>query len=193
MKLKHLFIIAVLAAIPLTAWAWGVVSISGGVAAVGECTAQDTFAAAYNAYDGVYYTTPYYAFKFTAGSSYSVTKISLWFSTDGTPTGTISADLYSDGGTAPGTKLADATSTVNAASFTGTLTEFSFLFDSVSLTSSTPYYVVLTVNGLTDNIRVAVQTTESLTNGDMSSTDGSSWKQLNNMQAAIKTYSGTCE
>lgn len=43
MKLKHLFIIAVLAAIPLTAWAWGVVSISGGVAApAATCDTQST-------------------------------------------------------------------------------------------------------------------------------------------------------
>lgn len=133
--------------LPVSAYGWGVVSwqeVAGGstcdtVAAesIGINASSTTFARYAN--DAVYAGE-----VATAGSAISVCGIEVYLTKSGDPQGIITAYIYSDTGTEPGTQVANAVSenTVDAATMTDGWQEFTFA-SNVELSAGTSYFIVL--------------------------------------------------
>lgn len=171
------------------------VVVGGGVPAAGAaCTVKDTFAPSYNAYGAIDADTSY-GFRFTTSSSaYTVTQVSLFLSRNGAASGTITAYIYAGSSTGPtGSALATSTNTISVGTLSdGTATEVKFQFAGLSLSGSTVYYVVVDSNNFTGNVKYWVDTALTLDHGDMWSNYLNNWTDANDMQVAIKTWTGTC-
>ena len=82
------------------------------------------------------------AVEFTAGATYTVTRVDIQAAQVGTPTQDYQCEIWTQSGSLPGVIVGTASAPVNGASFPvseGTVT----FYPSASLTSGTVYYVVI--------------------------------------------------
>jgi len=82
--------------------------------------------------------------NFTAGSTYTLCKLTMRMSKTGTPAGTITAAIYSDAaGNVPGSQVGTASDAVTATTLATGEGNVDFVNLSASLTSGTVYHIVL--------------------------------------------------
>lgn len=82
------------------------------------------------------------ASKFTAGASYTISRVDLYLDKVGSPTQDLTLEIWSDGGTYPGAIIGTASAAVNAATLPTSEGLVSF-FPSAAITSGSSYFIVL--------------------------------------------------
>lgn len=90
----------------------------------------------------------WWAQKFVAGSSYTLSSVHVWMSKQNTPTGNMTAHIYSHDGTndSPNVSLGTPSGTFDISTLSATETEETLTGMSVSITSGTTYWLVLTLD-----------------------------------------------
>lgn len=212
MRFKHLIGIAILALLPLSAFAWGVVSISGGVAApAATCeTAKDSETTSYSAFTFGNASVIGCASSFTATATYTLCALDVNLYRSGTTDSsyeisTVTAYIYSDdaANSTPvdtgeaGGPLATSTNTVsyetinaNGASYSADNYEL-FTFAGVSIQSGTKYWIVLICDAqdASDYVKWQRHNSETDPAEDMASTvAGTTWTSSDGYQGLFHTY-----
>lgn len=119
--------------------------------------------------------------NFTAGSTYTLCKLTMRMAKVGTPAGTITAAIYSDAaGNVPGTQVGTASDAVTATTLAAAEGNVDFSNLSASLTSGTVYHIVIkcsTTGTGANNVRgVYYSFTGTLAQEiNLSNDDGGSW------------------
>ena len=176
-------------------WADTVVVVGSGAASGGAaCAVEQTYASGFNAYTKIQNYGTYGALKFTVTTGFNVTQIGVFLSRVGSSSGNILVSIYSDGGTDPGSSIVASATTLDSSTISDvTGTEYTFPLASTALGTGMSYYAVIDCTGVTgDGIRYWMDNTSSLDHGDQASNDGITFSDLNDMQGALKIYSGGC-
>ncbi len=157
-----------------------------GMIGAGGC---DTLTDSRTTNDGYQHSMSDLATGFVAGSNYTLCKIEVaLYINSGTPSGVITAYIYDDSSTSPGSVIATSTNTVDPTTLPGpepAYDWYTFNFSGVSLTNGTRYWIVLDI---TANWTIGWR----LDNGDghwAYGTHGSTWTvYYTDKQGMFKTY-----
>ena len=120
----------------------------------------------------------YFAWRHVSGSTHVQCSIDVALSKAGTPSGTLTAAVYSDSGSdTPGSIIGTASDSVGQASVGETKGTIAFTGMSASKTSGTTYWRVLVITSAGDgsNYYVIHAANHSVGESIMSSTDGTTW------------------
>ena len=85
--------------------------------------------------------------RFTAGSSYDLTKVTIYAAKNGSPTQDFTAEIWTDGGTFPGSKIGTTSAAVNGAAFPASEGTVDF-YPTATLTSGQLYYIVISASAV---------------------------------------------
>lgn len=111
----------------------------GSVEKQSQTTGTDT-SGAFDSANRVYVGT-----DFVAASSYTLTRFDLYLLRIGSPTGNITAYIYSNSGGAPNTLLGTSTNTIDASTISDASPEWiTWNFSGVSLSNGTVYWIEIT-------------------------------------------------
>jgi hypothetical protein len=135
----------------------------------------------------------YLSSSWTAGSSYTIRRVVVLLYTAGSPTFDVQVQIQGDSAGAPsGTALCTSTTTINAATLTGTATAYNFDFAvGTAITSGTKYHIVTTSSTLGDAsnyVKVRINYAGA-TGQDLYSWNGSGWSpRYSNTQYVFETW-----
>ncbi len=135
------------------------------------------------------------ATSFTASFTYTAHKIVLRLSKTGSPTGTITAYIYSDSANVPGSVLTGGTSgTINASSLGASEADADLTGLTSSITSGTKYWIVMQASQTADAVNYInwhYDTLSSDSNGRLkNSSNGTSWGNKSNTHSGKFTNWG---
>lgn len=88
-----------------------------------------------------------YAVEFTAGSTYTITRVDVPLAKVGSPTQTYTCEIFTQSGTLPGVIVGTASAALDSSTFPSTETDVSF-YPNATVTSGTKYYIVIRASAL---------------------------------------------
>ena len=139
-------------------------------------TVADSFTGAFTgdyANEGRY--AAYYAFKFTAASTYTACSISLGARKSGAPAQTFWAGIYTDSSGNPGTLVGTHSTSIGAAAFGTSLGAVNFPGVSASISSGTAYWIVVRASATDVSNYIIVANLGYTLPGTRYSDNGTSW------------------
>lgn len=130
--------------------------------------------------------------QFTAGSSYSVSQVTLQLEKVGAPTGTITVSIFNDNGSnnVGASDLGDS-GTLNTASLTTSYLSYTFVWSTpVALTSGTKYWIVVAPSGGVSSTNYVNLREDSAAAGHYQSRwNGTTWTATSGQQTYFIAYS----
>lgn len=132
--------------------------------------------------------TKYASSKFTAGSSYSLAKLTVKLLKAGSPSFTITAYIYSTPTNDPVNLLATSTDTLSAASVSTSATDYTFNFSNYGLISGTSYSWALGCSSVGDSSN-RIDIYGGSGGRTCLSADGSTWTYDSTLQCYFITQS----
>ena len=131
--------------------------------------------------------------SFVPSSDYALTRLSMKLKIHaGTPTGNVTAYVYSNNAGKPGTLLATSTTTISAATVTSTAAWFTWDFAGIALTSGTTYHLVLATDNPSDTNSLQFRANTGTGKSVNCSADASTWSSLStNSQNDFRAYSSS--
>jgi hypothetical protein len=148
--------LASLKAIPIHVFLGGSAPTGGGGGGpVSVLKDSNTAAAGSNTQLGSTSGTENLGNRFTAASTYSLTRVDLYLAKVGSPTNNLTCEIWSDGGTFPGVRLGTASGNISASTLTTSEAVYSF-YPTASINSGTNYYIVLRANTTFDNANYVI-------------------------------------
>ena len=142
----------------------------------------------YTGYDNPYLYT---GGSWTTAKAYTLTQLGAFLYKTNSPTFNVSAQIYGDGSSVPGTLLGSSTNSISASSLTSTAhgLEYLFQFSGVSLSSGVRYWFAI-VASTTGGGYVGVGFQSGGSNLMKHSGDGSSWSNVDSaITNSYNTYS----
>lgn len=129
----------------------------------------------------------YLAGMFTAGSSYTLTRVDVPLKKSNSPTATVTCAIYNVSADTPTSLRGTATTTLDSSTLTGSYVDVRFDFAGVSVVSGTKYFVVLisTATDGTNNMDWASISDAGVVH---KSADGSAWTRVWAPTMALKTF-----
>jgi hypothetical protein len=150
---------------------------------------QTTASATVSCFNGS--STTFVGSQWTTAATYTLCRLTTRIYRVGTPTGTITAYIYTNNLGEPGTLLATSTTTISAGALTDSTAgeDAGFTFAGLSLTSGTAYYMVLGSSAVSGANFVRWVAGATSTGNTDSSADATTWASVGTRQLGFQAFS----